>query len=219
MSRPGKHTDIRKVAPATGFPMTLEEVKLDLRIDSSDEDATVMRMMRAAAGFLEKRTGCAVLAGRYEANFNSWCSFAPWEFQRWPLREVIEIAWLDGCQSPPTWSPVSLSDFMIADRSKSFLVQPLPSFSAPQIWAPFSGIRVRFIAGFDVVIESGEQQVSEGSDSDDAAEPKPIPDDMRTRLTMLVGHYYQNRELFAADKLAEIEASAGSLLAAERKFW
>lgn len=218
ISRPGRHTDIRKIAPATGFPISLADVKEDLRVDSADEDATIRRMMRAAAEFMEIRTGCSVLAGRYEAHFNEWCLWAPWEFHRWPLREVLEIAWLDTSASPPTWTPVDLGQFMVRAQSKSFLVQPLHTFIAPTLCAPFSGIRVRFVSGFDVIVESGQDQVSEGGDGDDG-ETKAITDVMRTLLTMLVGHYYQNRELFAADKLAEVEAGAGSLLAAERKFW
>lgn len=220
ISRPSRHTDIRKIAPATGFPISLDDVKADLRVDSSDEDPTIKRMMRAAAEFLEGRTGCSVLAGRYEANFNEWCLFAPWEFHRWPLREVLEIAWIDVSQSPPTWVSVDLGQFMVSARSKSFLVQPLTAFVAPPLYAPFSGIRVRFVAGFDVLTDqsSGEEQVSEGGDGDDG-EAKTITDRMRTLLTMLVAHYYQNRELFLADKQAEIEASAGSLIASERKYW
>lgn len=217
MSRPGRHTDIRKVAPTTGFPVNLDDIKEDLRVDSSDDDASIMRMARAAATFLEGRTACSVLAGRYEAHFNEWCFHGPWEFNRWPLREVTEIAWLDRVATTPTWTPVDLEQFFIDVRSRSFLILPDRSFKAPPLTVPYSGIRVRFIAGFDVELLTGESEGEQVSESD--AEPKPIEDGMRMLLHMLIAHYYENRELFLADKIAQVEASAGSLLAGYRNFW
>lgn len=214
VSRPGRHTDVRKVSPAEGFPLSLEELKADLRVDSSDEDDTIMRMARAAATLLEARTGCAALAGRYEANFNDWCVLGPWEFHRWPLRAVTEIAWIDLSKSPPAWTAVDLAQFYILERSRSFLVQPLNTFRPPVINAPFSGVRVRFTAGFDVVLKSGDDQ--ESAANDDA---RIMDEGMRTLLTALTAHYYANRELFAAERGSEIEAGAGSILNAYRKFW
>jgi hypothetical protein len=75
---------------------------------------------------------------------------------------------------------------------------------------------VRFIAGFDVALDRGEEQVSGGAGSDAS---HPVDDGMRTLLIALTAHYYANRELFAAERGSEIEAGAGSLLTAYRKFW
>lgn len=206
--------DIRKLRTSKGFPIALEDLKEDLRVDGNDEDRTVMRLARAAAAFLEKRTAWAIIPGRYEANFSAWCLYQAWQFDRVPLRSIIEISWLDGSQSPPTWVDVPISDFFVSERERNFLVIPLATFSAPTLWAPFNGIRVRFDAGFDVLLESGDDQFSE-----DDSEPKELDDGLRTLLTMLTAHYYQNRELFLADKTAQVEASAGSLLAGYRQLW
>jgi hypothetical protein len=65
------------------------------------------------------------------------------------------------------------------------------------------------------VAESGVDNESGEGDQD----ALPIPDDIRTTLVALTGHFYENRELFAADKIAQVEASAGSLLASNRMFW
>lgn len=224
VSRPGRHTDIRKVAPATGFPVTLDEIKEDLRVDSGDEDGTIMRMARAAATFLEIRTACSVLAGRYEAHFNEWCFLGPWEFMRWPLRELLEISYLkantardeNGDLLPPVWTDVDLAQFRVEERSRSFLVMPHNTFRAPVVTAPYSGIRVRFIAGFDVITESGDsgEQVSESDDT-----PRPIDDGMRTLLMIMTGHYYQNRELYVSGRISDVDQGAASLLLGYRNFW
>lgn len=215
---------MRKTRTSNKFPIAIDEIMADLRVDSDDEARTVMRLARAAAAFLEKRTGLAVLQGTYEAKFSQWNILAPWEFMRSPFRELLEVSWLDGNQSPPTWEEVDLGKFFASDLAKSFLVMPLHGAShaiLPTIWAPFHGIRVRFNAGFDVILESGDAQESGDGPPDDAGDDVSlqIPDDIRTTLTMLVGHFYENRELFAADKIAEVEMSAGSLLASNRQYW
>lgn len=218
VSRPGRHTDIRKIAPSTGLPVDVSEVMEDLHIDSSDDAAMLKRIIAGAGEFIEKRTGCAVIAGRYEGHFNEWCGISPWEFHRWPLREVLEIAYYDCNSSPPTWVPVDLASFMVTQLSTSFLVVPLPNWRRPTITAPFSGVRIRFVAGFDVIPESGQDQESEGGDGDDG-ESKVITADMRTTLTMFVGEIYKNREAYAADKAGTVSSIGNAMLTGNRKFW
>lgn len=211
--------EMRKLTTSSGFPIPLDEILADLRIDSDDEARTVQRLARAAAAFLEKRTGISILQGTYEAKFSRWSYFRPWEFMRSPLRVVKEISYLDGSASPPTWVDIELSKFFVTELAKSFLVVPLQGMQLPTIWAPFHGIRVRFDAGFDIVAESGVENESGEGAPDEEIDELPIPDDLRTTLTMLTAHFYENRELMAADKIAQVEASAGSLLASNRMFW
>jgi uncharacterized phiE125 gp8 family phage protein len=214
---PGRErVEMRKLTTSTGFPIAFDEILADLRVDSDDEANTIKRLARAAAAFLEKRTGIAVLQGTYEAKFSGWC-YRPWEFMRTPLRVIKEISVLDGTASPPTWEDVAVDKFFVTELAKSFLVVPLQGVTLPVVWAPFHGIRVRFNAGFDNVAESGQAAENESGEGDQAE--LPIADDIRTTLTMLTAHFYENRELFAADKLAQVEASAGSLLASNRQFW
>jgi hypothetical protein len=216
---------MRKIKNSAGFPIALDEIMADLRVDSPDEAQTVARMARTAAAFLEKRTGFAIVQGTYEAKFSQWNILSPWEFMRAPFRELLEVSWLDGTQSPPTWEAVDNGKFFVSDLEKSFLCMPLQGASSailPTIWAPFHGIRVRFNAGFDIVLTSDDpvQESGDGPPDDAGADVSlEIPDDLRTTITMLTGHFYENRELFAADKIAEVEMSAGSLLASNRQFW
>jgi hypothetical protein len=226
MCRHGRESPVamRKIRTSDGFPIALDDILADLRVDSPDEAPTVMRLARAAAAFLEGRTGLSILQGTYEAKFSQWNILAPWEFMRAPFRELLEVSWLDGTQSPPTWESVDLGKFFVSDLARSFLVVPLQSATntiLPTIWAPFHGIRVRFNAGYDIELESGQAQESGVGPPDDAGDDVSLalPDDLRTMLTMLVGHFYENRELFAADKIAEVELGAGSLLGSRRQFW
>jgi hypothetical protein len=92
-------------------------------------------------------------------------------------------------------------------RGKSFLIKPLSTFKPPNLFSDFDSIRIIFTAGFDA------------EDSFFGDPLFPIEGDVKVLLHMLAGHFYKNRELFEADKLSEVEASAGSLLGAHRTFW
>lgn len=216
----GRPIDMRKLYTSPGFPLPIDEIMLDLRVDGDDERTTIERLSRAAAAFLEKRTAIAVVPGVYEAKFDAWDLCRPWEFMRSPFRQLIEVACLDGNSSPPTWAAQDLDKFFVDERSKSFFVLPLSGVSLPPVWAPMSGIRVRFTAGYDVELSSGvDQDTGELPAMLDDDRELPIADDMRTAVMMLTAHFYENRELFAADKIAQVEMSAGSLLASNRMFW
>lgn len=206
---------MRKLTTSRGFPLPIEDLLLDLRVDSDDEARSIERMARAAAALLEKRSGISVLQGTYEAKFSGWDFYRPWEFMRSPLRVVKEISYLDMMESPPTWVPVDLDRFFVTQLAKSFLVMPINGATLPTISAPMHGVKVLFNAGYDVELTSGVDQESGEGDEEEL----PIEDSMRTALTMLTAHFYENREIFAADKLAQVEASAGSLFAANRMFW
>src|SRR5689334_16369311 len=112
-------TELRKVLSSQALPLDLEAVKLDLRVDSSDEDRTIERMIRGAAAFLERRTGWAVIPARYHAMYSEW-PCGPQEIYRAPLRDLLEIEALTAAN---TWTPVDVSDFQISRRQKSFIVQ------------------------------------------------------------------------------------------------
>lgn len=202
-------TELRKVTSSNALPVSVEDVKLDLRVDSDDEDATIERMIRAAAAFLERRTGWTVTPARYYAVYSEW-PCGPQEIYRAPLRELVSVEYLSALN---TWSEVSVDNFQVSERQKSFVIAPLSTFEAPDLFTDLDCVRFIFEAGFDI---EGD---AESEFSGDAADPHPLDADVRVLLTMLVAHWYKNRELFLADKQAEIEERAGSLLGAHRTFW
>jgi uncharacterized phiE125 gp8 family phage protein len=206
-------TELRKVLSSQALPLDLEAIKLDLRVDSSDENATLERMIRGAAAFLERRTGWAVIPARYHAVYSEW-PCGPQEIYRAPLRDLLDIEYLSAAN---TWSPVDVADFQVSRRQKSFIVQALTTFEAPSLFTDLDSVRFVFDAGFD--IEGDDSSGIDSSFHTDESDPLPMDDDVRVLLTMLVGHWYQNRELFLADKMTEIEERAGSLLGAHRTHW
>lgn len=201
-----------KVFTSNGLPLNLEETKLDLRVDSSDDDETLLRMIRAAGDFAERRTGYVFNPGTYHAFFDDWDAAFNCkdrfrlELLRGPLRALNAVSYLTGND---VWADADLADFLVSRREKSFFVTPLDTFTAPDLFACVDGVRLSFDAGFD----------PDDMDTGLSGEDKPLDAGLKTMLTMLVGHFYKNRELFEADKMGDLELGAGSILGAYRQFY
>jgi uncharacterized phiE125 gp8 family phage protein len=212
----GRNLAMRKIFTTRGLPLPIDEVMLDLRVDSNDELETVKRMVRGACAMIEKRSGFAVLQGTYEVLLDSWVMPWPLEFLRAPVREITEIAILDEDASPSeTWDPVELAGFRIVEQPKSFELYPRRNTTLPAITSSPGGLRIRFNAGYDVELVSGESESGEISDD----KTLPLDDQVRTAIMMLTAHLYQNRELFAADSLDKVEARSASVLSSIRQWW
>lgn len=192
----------RKLTREEGLPVSVEDLAEDLRLDTDEFDATLERMERGAAAFLEKRTGFVLIPGLYQVDLDCWWT-GPIQIMRGPLRDLQSITYLDSAGDSVT---ADLAHFYVDEPdARSFTVRSLSTFDRPQLWAEVKRIRLTFTAGFRLPDES------EG--------PPEMEDGLRTCLIMLVGHYYQNRELFAAGKLESIETSGRDLLGAYRQFW
>ena len=199
--------DIRRLTESSELCVSSDDVMLDLRVDDPDaERATVERYIRTACGFLERRTCAVCLRGEFEVPLAGWWQ-GPLELRRFPFRELVGIDYLSG---PNTWTAADVSQFWVDELSSSFVIQPLRTFTSPALWSELNRVRLRFAAGFDDVNASGS-----GVSGDD----KPCLEPWRGLITALVGHYMENRELMQADKIADVEMSAGSLLASVRQFW
>lgn len=194
---------VQRISKSGGLPLPLEDVQLDLRVDDTADAPTLKRLIMGAAGFLERRSGFVIIPGTFEAILCGGWPIDAFEIMRGPLRGVTAIQYLS---DNAVWSDATLTDFQISALEKSFVVSPLSTFVAPDIFSDLDSVKVVFEAGFR-------------SDTSGADEAPEMPDELKTTLVMLVGHYYQNRELFAADKIAEVELGAGALLASVRQYW
>lgn len=183
-------------------PVPVEDLMLDLRVDSDDEEETVRRMMRGACAFLERRTAHVLIPGSYEVDLRGWW-VGELELNRGPLREVTGVRYLVDADD---WASVDLADFYVRGQDRAFTIQPLTRFDRPTLWSEAGHVQLLFDAGYRTQDESG-------------ADGPAMDDGLRTTLTMLVAHYYKNRELFAAGALEAVEKGAEGILGAYRQYW
>jgi uncharacterized phiE125 gp8 family phage protein len=202
---------IRRTSTDDQLPVPLADLKLDLRIDDDDDGNTLKRMERTAAALMEVRSGKVVMPGTFEALFDG-CEAV--RVKRAPLRQVTSIAALTDRNA---WTELELDDFRVIQTDVDFMISAYPGFVAPTLFTPEKSLRIRFRAGWDTDPASGESDSDSPMSGDELV--GPLPDLYRGVLIALTGHFYANRELFEADKLTELESTAGGLLNAIRTFW
>jgi uncharacterized phiE125 gp8 family phage protein len=202
---------LRRISSDDQLPVPLADLRLDLRIDDDFADETLERMERTAIAIIELRSGKIIMPGTFEALFDACDKF---KVHRAPLRQVTEIAALTGRND---WSDLDVDDFRVIQTEQDFSLTAYPGFQAPTLFVAEAAIRVRFTAGYHPELTSGESDGDSAQSGD--ADVGPLPDLYRGVLIAYVGHLYENRELFEADKLTEIESTAGGLLNAIRTFW
>lgn len=202
---------IRRLSEDDQLPVPLADLRLDLRIDDDDDGATLERMERTAADLIEARSGKVIIPGTFEVLFDAGARF---KIERAPLRQVTALAFMT---DKNVWTDQDLDDFRVITSAGSFEIGAFPGWTAPHFYMLEKTVRIQFRAGWETDPVSGESDGDVLISGDDAVGKMPAR--YRGILIALTGHFYENRELFMADKLTEIESTAGGLLNSIRTFW
>ena len=180
------------VAP-TSSPVTTEEAKAHARIAYSTDDATVGTLIEAATAHVEQVTGRflsprSVVCTRYDA------TGAEIRLPAAPIRTVtrLDFGGAPDANSAPTWVEVPNTRYSLVG---AFSVAPLIHvWSAPHEVYTWQHVRVALDVGY--------------------ASVAAIPNDLKTALLLLVGHWYENRQevvvgAVAAPMLRAVDALLG----------
>lgn len=197
---------IRRIGRPDALAVSLEEMKLSLRVDSDDEDLTIERLIGAATDYFEKRTGWVLRPATYEALIGPWCR--PFlTIERGPFRSITGLWWWD-CETRE-WTQVSPTEFQVEERGNEFDVlvseDAVADFPAPTALRPMP-IRLQFEAGFDAIGET---------------ESVGLPEDgMIVALKGIAAVGFENREAGAgAGTWAGADPAKDFWLQSYRKFW
>ena len=171
----------------TDEPVTLGEAKAQIRVDHSDEDDLIQRMIGAARGWVEKHLDQPLM----EQTITGATDVFPGTLELTPnLRSVVEVRYVDGGDVEQTVDP---SSYLVDDFSRVGAVYPSPGKSWPDSrGAPFD-VQVDFVAGYET--------------------PADVPDEIKSAVLLLVGHWYANREQTVTGSVPEeIKMGVESLL-------
>lgn len=204
---PRQPYNIRRIGGGEDLPLTLGEVKLDLRVDSDDEDALIVRMIGAMTDYFEHRTGWRLSPASYELLVGGCGPVITVE--RGPFRELTGC-WYWDCEDK-IWQAIDLDEITVLERGREFdLTFSDAAFAllpAPTNLRPMP-VRIQFEAGFDS---------PEVSDTTVAGKAE---DGMYLSLLALVAVTYQKREAGDANGTwAGADPAKDHLLQRYRKFW
>lgn len=176
---------IRLSTPA-GLAVPLADVKLALRVDHTDDDNVLERLIQQETRRYEDFTGRILLPTEFEWRTDHWLD--PLIVSVAPLREVTEVAYLDDAHAEQV---VAGADWYSVKTDDGAEVWFNDGFSSPSLSSRAQPVRIRFTAGYD---EDG------ASGSGDDPELAPVDQDQGV-ITMMVGWLYDRDEAMSDELL------------------
>lgn len=190
------------VTAPTIEPITVEEAKEHLRIDSAEADAHVTGLIQVARDMVESHTRRALMKQTWDWKLDTFPSCEPWELPKAPLLSVTSITYVDTNGTTQTWSSSEYTVLAPAGpRAEPGTVAINYGETYPAVRGQPNAVTVRFVAGYSSSATAATAR---------AAVPYPI----RHAIKVLVAELDARREAAVVGKsIAEVPLSVSRLLA------
>jgi len=184
------------VTPPSEEPITLEEVRDHLRIDSTDQDATMTGYLVAARVLAELWCRRAFITQTRDLWLEAWPCADRIEIPSPPLQSVTWVKYYDTANAANT---MSTSDYLVNSYQEPGQVVLAYGKSWPSATLrPGPAINVRYVAGYGT--------------------PSQVPAIYKQAILLIVGHFFENREEVspANVRLQQMPLAARTLLTVDR---
>lgn len=184
---------LKLITPPSTEPVTLTEVKSQLRIDSTTEDTYLGTLITAAREYCEMFQNRAFVSQTWELTLDTWPCF-PLKLPMPQLVSVTSIKYYDTANVETTWAS---SNYFVDVDSETGRVGLGYNISLPTTTLrPINAVKIRYVAGY--------------------ADAAAVPLRTKQAILMLVGHMHENRETVSPVDLKEIPFAVSSLLWLDR---
>jgi len=184
-------------APAT-TPITLAEVKDQLRVEGSDDDVILTRLIDVAVAYTDVKgaLGQAMITQKW----GQWVESTPPQTVSLILGPVTGVTAVKYYDTDGVLQTDTLSNYQVTGTEFATIIGPKIGFNWPVTQDRSDAIRIEYEIGY-------------GTAKTD------VPQTIRHALMLLVGHWYDNRENTQMDELSNIPFGFESLLNMHRNCW
>lgn len=151
-------------------PLTMDETKATIRVDATDDDALIVRLIIAARMQAENLTRRALVTQTWELyleQFPSWSLFLP----KPTLQSVTSITYLDELGVTQT---LAVDQYLVDIVSEPGRITPAYGIAWPFTRRQMNAVCVRFVAGYGTAAD--------------------VPASIKNWILMRVGTAYENRK-------------------------
>lgn len=178
------------ITPPAKEPVSLEEAKLHLRVDISDDDALISGLVQAARERAEDILRRALITQTWELTLDRFPSGNELELPLPPLQSVASIKYTN---SDGNENEFSSDDYVVDTAEEPGKVVLAYGSTWPSVTLyPTGAVKVRFIAGY--------------------GEAVAVPQTFKQAILLMAGEWYENRENAVQQRMVEIPLAAKNLL-------
>ena len=181
-------------APSTS-PVTLAEAKSQLRVDFSDDDTLIQRLIDTATSFMDAQgvLGRAMI----QQTWAQWLSPNPNQIVYFAMSPFISLVSIHYYNSANSLTAATDSNFEVLGTKNEKTISPKTDYSWPTTYERSDAIKLTFHAGYGSAITN-------------------VPQSVRQAMLLLVGHWYENREQTVMNRLENIPYGFEELMSTER---
>ena len=163
---------VRVTAPAA-VPVSLSEAKAHLRVEHTDDDAIIGRIVDAAVGHLDGWSG---VLGRCLVTQTWRVSFRDFDGRmlRLPFADVSAIEAVVYRDADDVEQTVDPSDYALNEDAQGSYLFMSAGFDRPAVFHRPDAVTVRFVAGY--------------------GDATAVPAALKAAMLLHIGHMYENRE-------------------------
>jgi uncharacterized phiE125 gp8 family phage protein len=158
-------------APPAAEPVSLAEAKAQLRLATSDEDALVAALIKAARHAIEQASGLSLIDQSWSLYVDAWPVSRALLLARGPVSAISDVLIYGEDGTPATLDPAHYLLDKVSSPARCILRE---GRNVPVAGRRANGIEVRFRAGFGPTGES-------------------VPTDLRQALLVTVAHWFDHR--------------------------
>lgn len=187
---------VRVTAPSAS-PISLAEAKAQMRVEGTDDDTIIQRLIDAAVAFVDAQgvLGFAMIT----QTWGQWIGPNPGTvyLSLGPVQSVSAIKYYD---ADGVLQTATLSDFNVFGTPNRITVSPKSGKAWPVTQTRDDAIKIEYVIGYGATSAS-------------------VPQTVRHALMMLVAHWYENRETSAEKQMVDLPYGFSEMIGIERNAW
>ena len=162
---------LKRITDAVEEALTLNEVKLDLRVSNTAEDSKIAALITAARHLCQSETGNLIMPHVWEKTLDNFPEAI--ELAALPVNSIVSVKYIDTAGVEQTLSSVSYQLDNAGGYRESWVV-PARGYAWPSTDSGINSVKVRFNAGY--------------------ADATLVPAELKQWMRLQIGHWFANRE-------------------------